>query len=180
MDQSSNSATTTSSGKNDQNLTNITSSSLSTNNNPTNTINKHRLELHVTETSPRHLELHINAIKKRNSSSGCTSTSFIVSYSRSKSFLGVVSGNDFSTSLEYVIDTTTSNSNTCPTFGGVVALVDGGYNQEEQTCPERKLELMTVEKYPLMVGEWTLPRQKHEHPLRIQMIIGALQTLLSE
>ena len=125
------------------------------------------LELRVVEISPRHLEMRVTA-----ATDGITGRrTFTVAYSRAKSFLGVVSGSDLETVLTYSAD---------DNLQGVLALVDGGYNNEEQTSPDRTLELMTAEKYGMTVGEWHLPREKHERPLRIDIITGALRALLSE
>jgi len=95
-----------------------------------------------------------------------------VAYSRAKSFLGVMSGSDMETVLIYGTDEASLH--------GVLALVDGGYNKEEQTSPDRTLELMTAEKNAMTVGEWSLPREKHERALRISIITGAVRALLSE
>ena len=63
---------------------------------------------------------------------------------------------------------------------GAVALADGGYDNDKQQSPERRLELVTVEKSPMTVAEWILPREKHERPIRLDMITGALKALVSE
>ncbi|CAB9501945.1 expressed unknown protein [Seminavis robusta] len=149
------------------------------------------LELRVTETSPHHLEMSVTtkwvleragtsiaakgageeAPGGENNNGGLRVKKFQVAYGRGKSLLGVVAGSEEERSV-----LTFQEQN----LQGIIALVDGGYNDEEQTSPERKMELATVEKYPLTIGSWTLPRQKHERPLRIEIITGALKSLLAE
>ena len=160
-----------------------------------------KLELHVEETSPHSIHMVVTAAtilttlppsSSSSSSEGMDDHSgsnqptqattqpsrrqqqrgFVVTYfNRSKSFLGAISGTEIpSVKLQFAPSQ----------IKGVVALVDGGYDNESQTSPERKLELSTDEKYPMVVGEWVLPREKHERPLRIDIITGALQALLSE
>ena len=155
------------------------------------------LELHVVESAPKHLQMRITTacvpvvvddpgVENKEEASSKTSASagrrvvFKVAYSRAKSFLGVVSGSDMETVLTYAADNNNSNNDSDDCLKGIVALVDGGYNSVDQTSPDRTLELVTDEKYGMTVGQWHLPREKHERPLRIDMITGAIKALLSE
>ena len=128
------------------------------------------LELRVVEISPRSIAISIRtAILQRPDS---RKRVFRVVYHRGKSLMGMVSGGNE--------DKTILNFSTADNLQGVVALVDGGYDNETQQSPERRLEMVTVEKNPMTVGEWVLPREKHERPVRIEMITGALNALISE
>jgi hypothetical protein len=129
------------------------------------------LELRVVETSPRTIAMSVQAITIQRPDS--RKRVFQVVYHRGKSFMGIVAGgSEDQTVLQLSVDN----------IQGVVALVDGGYDGGQQQSPERRLELVTVEKKqkPLTVAEWTLPREKHERPIRIDMITGALKALINE
>lgn len=158
------------------------------------------LELRVVESAPKHLQMRVTTAYVSDSSAESNEEStpekrrvFKVAFSRAKSFLGVVSGSDMETVLTYAAD----DSCCCKCWArrsrrsadddrdnhflqGIVALVDGGYNNADQTSPDRTLELVTTEKYGMTVAEWHLPREKHERPIRIDMITGAIKALLSE
>ena len=145
------------------------------------------LELHVTESAPKHLQMRITTAcvpaNANDDEDGEASPPaprgrrivFKVAFGRAKSFLGAISGSDMETVLTYAYAADDKDN-----LQGIVALVDGGYNNEDQTSPDRTLELITAEKYGMTVGEWRLPREKHERPARIDMITGAIKALLSE
>jgi len=154
------------------------------------------LELHVEETSPHNIHMVVTAAtiltttcapvpvpagetldgsyRPQTAAAQPKQTrqqqrGFQVIYYKAKSLLGSFSGNENPhMTLHYTPDN----------LQGVLALVDGGYNAEDQICPERRLELTTKEKYPMVLGEWILPKEKHERALRLDMITGALKALL--
>jgi DNA polymerase III sliding clamp (beta) subunit (PCNA family) len=128
------------------------------------------LELRVVETSPHPIVMAIRA-PTTMTVEGDSVKKIQAAYFRGKTLLGVVAGSEEQRS---VLTFSTHD------LQGVVALVDGGYDDVEQISPERKMELITIENKPLTVGTWVLPRQKHERPLRIEMITGVLKALLAE